>query len=68
MDSNISNLLDLIKNIKTFSLSKRCVDYFMENYPRLLEDKRVTLSDLTIIFKSFEEMKCEHSSRTTIKA
>lgn len=59
-DNNISSLLDLIKNIQTFNLTQRCVDYFMANYPKLLENKKVHLNDLTVLFDTISKALCGH--------
>jgi len=59
-ENNISSLLDLIKNIQTFNLTQRCVDFFMANYPKLLELKKVHLNDLTVLFDTISKTLCEH--------
>lgn len=61
-ENNISILLDLIKNIQTFTLRQRCVDFFMENYSKLLENKKVHLSDLTILFDIISNNLCPHKA------
>lgn len=59
-ENNISSLLELIKNIQTFNLTQRCVDYFMANYQKLLESKKVHLNDLTVLFDTISKSLCDH--------
>ena len=59
-ENNISSLLEFIKIIQTFNLTQRCVDYFMANYIKLLENKKVHLNDLTVLFDNISKALCSH--------
>lgn len=38
----------------------------MSNYSRLIEDKKINLPDITIVFQSMEKLMCSHDSKTQV--
>eukprot|EP01016_Furgasonia_blochmanni_P049165 TRINITY_DN7431_c0_g1_i5.p2 TRINITY_DN7431_c0_g1~~TRINITY_DN7431_c0_g1_i5.p2 ORF type:complete len:121 (-),score=14.96 TRINITY_DN7431_c0_g1_i5:233-595(-) len=53
-------------NIQIECHTFRCVDYVVDNYERLVDGRKITLLDLTVIFADIKKNQCKHDSTVVI--